>query len=281
MSSELLAIFSGLASAASWGAGDFSGGLASRRTSVYVVVIVSQVVGGFLLALAGLLLHERLPTRDDVLWSAAAGTFGAAGLLGLYHGLATGRMCIVAPVTAVASGLLPALIGLFLEGVPGTPQLAGFTLALPAVWLVSQAEGPAGGWHWRELVLPALSGLGLGAFITLISQVSDGAIFWPLVAARITSLIILGTAVLLLRKWERPAKRQLPLIALAGVFDMGGNAFYVLAAQLGRLDVAAILTSLYPASTLLLAWLVLNERLTRPQGVGVALALAAVALIAT
>jgi len=280
MSSELLALFTGLASAASWGAGDFSGGLASKRTNVYVVVILSQVVGGLLLALLGLLLREPLPTREDVLWSAAAGTLGSAGLLGLYHGLATGRMGIVAPVTAVVSGLLPATIGLILEGLPDAPQLAGFALALPAMWLVSRPESGESGWNWRELVLPVLSGLGLGSFIALIGQVSEGAIFWPLVAARMTSLVLLGAAVVLLRKWERPTRSQLPLIALAGLFDMGGNAFYVLAAQLGRLDVASILTSLYPASTLFLARVFLHERLLRPQGVGVALALAAVVLIA-
>lgn len=281
MSTELLAIFSGLASAAAWGAGDFSGGLASRRTNVYVVVTVSQVIGGVLLALMGWLLREPMPTRADMLWSAAAGILGAAGLLGLYHGLATGRMCIVAPVTAVVSGLLPVTVGLTLEGLPGTPQLTGFALALPAMWLVSRPEGAGQGWHWRELIIPVLSGLGLGSFIILISQVSEGSLFWPLVAARISSLLLLGAAVLLLRQWQRPAKSQLPLIALAGLFDMGGNAFYVLTAQLSRLDVASILTSLYPASTLFLAWLILKERLTRPQGVGVVLALTAVLLIAT
>jgi drug/metabolite transporter (DMT)-like permease len=280
MNLELVAIFSGLASAASWGAGDFSGGLASKRRNVYMVVIISQLVGGLLLAIMALLFREPLLSGADLLWSAAAGAIGAAGLLGLYHGLATGRMGVVAPVSAVVSAALPLLVGMIVEGLPGRPQLAGMVLALPAMWLISRPVGEHDSWHWRELLLPALAGLGLGGFLAIIGQVASTAIFWPLVVARGASLVLMVSMALLLRQWQRPLPRELPLIALAGLFDMGGNALYAFAAQIGRLDVASILSSLYPASTLFLAWLILHERLARPQGIGVALALAAVMLIA-
>jgi drug/metabolite transporter (DMT)-like permease len=190
-------------------------------------------------------------------------------------------MGIVAPVAAVVSAALPLLVGMIIEGVPTTLQLVGMLVALPAMWLVSRPGGDDDSWHWRELAIPALAGLGLGGFLTIIGQVSSTAIFWPLVAARSASLVLLLLIALLLRQWQRPTLPQLPLIALAGLFDTGGNALFAFAAQIGRLDIASVLSSLFPASTLFLAWVILRERLTRPQGVGAALALAAVILIAT
>jgi drug/metabolite transporter (DMT)-like permease len=190
-------------------------------------------------------------------------------------------MGVVAPVSAVVSAALPLVVGMAVEGLPGRSQVAGMVLALPAMWLISRPAGEDDSWHWRELVVPALAGLGLGGFLTIIGQVTSEAIFWPLVAARGASLLLMVGVALVLRQWQRPLPRELPLIALAGLFDMGGNALYAFAAQIGRLDIASILSSLYPASTLFLAWLILHERLARPQGVGVVLALAAVMLIAT
>lgn len=275
---ELSAIFSGLASAAFWGAGDFSGGVAARRSSVYTVVIVSQLVGAICLVGLAWLLMEPFPAWADTLYSAAAGICGAIGLVALYHGLASGRMGIIAPVAAVVTAIAPVSFSLFVEGAPAMQQLAGFGLALIAVWLISRPNGEAQVQR-RDLVLAVTAGLGFGLFFILFDRVSEGAILWPLVAARIASISLLFLVVTLMQRGEAPALAQVPIIALAGIFDTGGNAFFVLAAQAGRLDIAAVLSSLYPASTILLARFILKERLSAQQWAGVAAALLSVALI--
>lgn len=280
-SHSLTAVFYGLAAAASWGAGDFSGGVATKRSHVYLVVLLSHIVGIAGLLLLILLFGEPFPTWRDLLIGALGGICGALGVLALYTGLAQGRMGVVAPLTAVITAIVPVLFGLFLEGLPQLHQLAGFAAALFAVWLISSdnGKGPAG-LRWGDLRLPAAAGLGFGLFFIFIDQVSDNAILWPLVGARAASILMMSILVLISRRRERPSEIQLGWIALAGIFDAGGNAFFALATSLGRLDVATILSSLYPATTVLLARFILDERLTRRQGAGVATALLAVILIA-
>jgi drug/metabolite transporter (DMT)-like permease len=272
-------LFLGLASAASWGAGDFGGGLAARRSNVYGVVILSQVTGLVLLAGLALLLAEPLPSWADALWGAAAGLAGGLGLVALYQGLAVGRMGVASPLAGVVSAGLPVLFGIVLEGLPGGLQLAGFGLALGAVWLLSRGPDSVR-LRSRALALPLLAGLGFAFFLILIDHASERAVLWPLVAARLASLALLAPLTLWRRRGSLLARDTLPLVALVGLFDGGGNAFYALAAQAGRLDVAAVLGSLYPASTLLLARLILKESLSSRQWLGALMALAAVLLIA-
>jgi drug/metabolite transporter (DMT)-like permease len=279
MTPETLAIIFGLTSALTWGAGDFSGGMATRRSSVYTVIIVSQVVGMILLAGLALLWQEAWPSAGDLVWAAAAGLAGAVGLLALYSGLAGSRMGIVAPLAAVTSAGLPVIVALFTEGLPRPLQLAGFGLALLAVWFLSHSGGN-GRIQLQELILPVTAGIGFALFFILIDRVSEGAVFWPLVAARLASVSVLALFMLIRRKPIKPSRSQLPLMALAGILDSGGNLFFLLAAQAGRLDIAAVLSSLYPASTVFLAWLVLQERLDKRQWWGVAAALVALVLIA-
>lgn len=279
LNSELLGALFGLAAAASWGAGDFSGGLAARRSHAYMVVIVSGFVGLLLLIGLALLLGEPLSSLPDLTWGGAAGIAGAIGLVALYHGLAVGRMGIVAPVTAVVTATVPLFVGLFLEGIPAGLQLLGFGLALVAVWLFSQT-GDETGIQVRELHLPLVAGLGFAFFLVVIGRVSQTAILWPLAAARLASTSVLLIVVVATDQGRTPAIKQLPLMALVGILDTGGNALYALAAQVGRLDAAAILSSLYPGATVLLARFLLQERLTRQQWLGVVAALVAVVLIA-
>jgi drug/metabolite transporter (DMT)-like permease len=196
-------------------------------------------------------------------------------------------MGVVAPIAAVVSVILPLFFGLFLEGVPAWSQLLGFGLALCAVWLITR---PRRGERIqaRHLALPVLAGLGFGVFLILIDHVSAAAVLWPLASARAASVLVLAIALLLARQSYRlarqpiaPARSQITLIVLAGLFDTGGNAFYALAARAGRLDIAAVLGALYPAMTVVLARLILKERLSRQQGLGLAMALLAVMLIAS
>ena len=280
---EMLAVAYGLASAAVWGAGDFSGGLATKRGNVYVVVMLSQVVGLFCLLLLALLLEGTLPPARDLLFGALAGIAGVIGLLGLYAGLARGRMGVVAPVTAVLAAIFPVMVAIFTEGVPPILVLVGFGLAVTAVWLLS-GGGKAGGLRRNELGLALLASLGFSLFFVFIDQVSLGVVFWPLTAARLASVSLLIFFFLSRRwvqaQWQPPAHHLLPIIALSGILDSGGNYFFTLATQSGRLDIAAVLASLYPASTVLLARLILKETLGSRQWLGVGIALVALVFIA-
>jgi drug/metabolite transporter (DMT)-like permease len=275
---DLAAVVFGLVSALSWGAGDFSGGLATKRAPVFGVLLIGQAAGLLLLIGLALLWGERLPPVADLLWGVAAGLAGVIGLVALYRGLAIGRMGIVAPVSAVLTASLPALFGVLTEGMPGANKLVGFALALLGIWLVAGTGGSVGAHDGLGLAL--LAGCGFGVFFILVHRAGASGVFWPLVAARAGSLGVVLPVALGRRQFLRPDPRLLITVLLSGVLDVAGNAFFVLAGQAGRLDVAAILSSMYPASTVLLAGLLLGERVTRVQGLGIAAVLAAIALIA-
>lgn len=275
--SEIASGVFGLVSAASWGAGDFCGGLASKRSGACAVVIGSQLIGGVMLFLAAVVLKDNAPPLPNLFWAAVAGVLGSGGLLALYRSLAVGHMGTAAPVSAVVTAALPVLAGAVVEGVPGAIKLLGFALAIVSVWFVSQAG--SGRVEWKHLGLPVAAGVGFGLFLVLMNRVNGGAVFWPLVAARAASLIVLSAAAAISKNQILPQASHWPLVGVAGLLDAGGNTFYVLASQAGRLDVAAVLSSLYPASTVVLAWLILKERITRLQAVGIVAAVIAIAMI--
>lgn len=276
--SGISVIFLGLASAITWGAGDFSGGLASKRTSVFSVVGLSQLVSLILLTLGAFLFHEGTLSPFDIILGGLAGICGATGLVALYRGLARGPMGVVAPVTGVVAVIIPVLFGIPLEGFPDVGKIIGFILALLAVWLVSQGQQGMI-FHLKDLILPVFAGLGFGIFYILIDQVSGKAIFWPLVSARSASIIVVLIIGVLNRNLAKPYLNQIPIIFMAGIFDTGGTIFYALASSIGRLDVSAVLASLYPAFTVLLAWIILKEKLSARNWIGVLLAMIAVILI--
>ena len=277
MGGGLAAVLFGLLSAASWGGGDFCGGLATRRAPVLRVLPVSALGGMLPLLALALFTGERVGGAAGMGWGAAAGLFGTLGLAALYSGLAAGRAAVVAPTSAVVAAALPALWGAFSEGAPGPLRLAGFGLALVGVWLVAQS-GEAGG-RAGGLGLALLAGCGFGAFFILIHRAGEGGTYWPLLAARSVTLVASLGAALALRP-QGSARPALPLALLSGALDAGGNAFFVLAGQAGRLDVAAVLSSLYPATTVLLASLLQGERIAPLQAAGIATVLGAIALIA-
>ena len=277
--SGISVILLGLASALSWGAGDFNGGLASKRTSVYSVVVLSQFVSLVLLVLSAVLIPEGDNSLRDIALGGIAGVCGAAGLVALYSSLARGPMGVVAPVTAVAAAIIPVIFSILNEGLPAMEVFVGFIIAFIAVWLISQG-GQEAKIHLTDLRLPIFAGFGFGIFFILIDQVSSNAILWPLVSARSASILVVFIVGMLSRNIELPVLPRLPIIALAGIFDTGGNIFFALATRVGRLDISAILGSLYPAATVVLAWIILKERLALRQWIGILLALVAVILIA-
>ncbi|MHA2365953.1 MAG: EamA family transporter [Candidatus Hodarchaeales archaeon] len=278
MNSESQAISYGLASAIIWGAGDFSGGLATKRSKVLNVIFISQIVGvTFLIGLA-LIFSENIPSLIDLLLGCLAGFFGCIGLIALYRGLAVGKMGMVAPISAIVTVVVPLIFGFLIEGIPPLHQLFGFGIAFIAVWFISQT-GNKERITFQDFHLPIVAGIGFGLFFILIDRVSDSVVFWPLITARITSLGFLFASILFMKQKKIPPANQLPIIALAGIFDVCGNAFFVLATQLGRLDVAVVLASLYPAGTVLLAWIILKEKMYWQQWIGLIASLIAIILI--
>jgi drug/metabolite transporter (DMT)-like permease len=278
MPADLSAPLLGLASAASWGAGDFCGGLAAKRSPLLGVLAVAYAAGVALVAAAALLGGEAAPGGAALGWAVAAGVAGTAGLAALYRGLAVGRMALVAPVSAVLSAALPVAWAALHDGPPPPAKLAGVALALLGIWLVARTGLAA--LDRQGLVLGAVAGAGFGAFLVLMHVAgAGGGTYWPLAAARGTSLaLVLAVALARGGAWTPPAA-ALPVVLLTGALDAAGNALFVLASQAGPLDTAAVLSSLYPVSTVLLAAALLGERVSRSQGAGIAAVLGAIALI--
>jgi drug/metabolite transporter (DMT)-like permease len=242
------------------------------------VVLVSQLVGMVLAYGLGLLRGESTPLPADLFWSVLGGLAGGIGITSLYHGLAVGRMGVVAPVTGVLAALIPVAAGIVLEGVPSTLTTVGIVLAIVAVILVSRvrdaSSGPSG------LRFAVLAGVAIGAFSVFVAQISDGHAFGPLALIRLVEAILIGVVVLVTGAVWRPERRLLPAMAGVGVLDMTGNGAFILAVQGGSLAVAAVLSSLYPVMTVILAALFLRERVTAMHAVGIALAIGAITCIA-
>jgi drug/metabolite transporter (DMT)-like permease len=276
-----VAVLLALASAVVYGMADFCGGLATRRAAVVAVVAVSQAAG--LVALLPLLPWlGGDPTVRDLGWGAVAGLAGAAGLVLFYRALAGGVMSVVAPVTAVSAAALPVLVGIGLGERLAWWAVVGIGLALVAVVLVAAEEGlsslrtasPAS-------LVPALAaGAGFGLFFVLLDRTREESELGPLVAARVVSVALVTVVALATRRTLRIPRTALPVVLLAGVGDMAANALFLLASQQeGPLAIIGVLASLYPVSTVVLAQVVLGERLVRTQLAGLAAACAAVVLI--
>jgi len=277
-----LGIIIALAAAAAYGAGDFFGGLAAKRESVLAVVPVSGVFG-LLTALAAVpVLSPGWPSARDLELGALVGAVGALAIACLYRGLAVGRMSVVAPITAVVAAVVPVGFGLFVGERPSAVVVAGIVLAMGAVALISSSthEDVAGQPEPRRagIVEAFVAGFGFGLLYVVLSQTSRG--MWPLVAARVVSVTVVAAAALALRRFRKPSAGSLRVMACSGLLDMTGNILYLVALRYTLISVAAVLTSLYPASTVVLARIVLSERLAKMQWVGVGCAAAGIALIA-
>ncbi|WP_308250561.1 DMT family transporter [Nonomuraea rhizosphaerae] len=262
-----------------YGTADFFGGLATRRSRVFSVVALSQLAGLALILALLPLLPGRL-TDQALLWGVASGIAGAAGLVLFYRALATGVMSVVAPTTAVTSAALPVMYGLATGERPQPMALAGVVLALGSVLLVSQDRSGKRSGSIGSVLIALAAGAGFGGFFILLALAPDDGGLWPLVGARLSSVTLVVLLAVAARRTLKPGGGSLHIIVAAGVLDMVANVLYLLAKQEGLLSLVAVLVSLYPASTLLLARQVLGERLHAIQVAGVACALGAVALIA-
>jgi EamA-like transporter family. len=242
-------------------------------------VLISQLVGMSMALGLALVRGETLPTAGDLGWSVAGGIAGGIGIASLYRALAIGRMAVVAPVTAVLAASIPVVVGFVLDGLPDPVVMAGMGLAIVAVILVSRVhDGPEG--RSRGLGLAMLAGIGFGLFGVSIGQLSQGHVFGPLALVRATEAIMIAGFVIASRSAWRPTRDLVLAICAVGVLDMAGNGAYILSVQAGSLAVASVLSSLYPVTTVILATILLRERVTRVHAFGIGLAVTAVVLIA-
>lgn len=267
-------------SAVVWGSGDFCGGKASQRSNALAVTVLSQVAG--LPVLVGCVaIFGGEPTLAALGWGLLAGVAGFAGIVLLYRGLSRGAMAVFAPVTAVTGAVVPLVFGLFSQDLPNPLAIAGAALAVVAVALVSLAGGP----HSR--ITPGLIGLALaagccfGLFFVFLVPAGHSAGMWPLVGVRVGSVGAGLLVAALTRTPLRIRRASVGWAVVAGSFDIGANALYLAAVQLGQLAVVAPIAALYPVSTVILAMLVDRERMRPIQLAGLGLAATALVLVAS
>ncbi|MGO9146453.1 MAG: EamA family transporter [Desulfomonilia bacterium] len=275
---HIIGVIFAIMSASAWGTGDFSGGIATRSRSQFQVLFLVSIYGIIILAALGLLTGESLPSSRDVSWALIAGLTGSFGIAALYKGLSLGNAVAVAPTAAVIGAGLPMVFNCLSMGPPGSVQVLSFIFAIFGIWIVSRQ--PDGHRHAssQELVLSIIAGIGFGGFFIMIAQVNKGLVFFPLVLSK-AAAIILAATILSLRRERFPSPGGNPMAAIAGLFDAGGNVFFMLAKQFTRLDVAAVLASMYPAVTVILAWWILKEKVSSSQWWGVSLCVIAITLI--
>jgi drug/metabolite transporter (DMT)-like permease len=240
-------------------------------------VFFGQMIGTAALLAFTLLTGAPLPPTGDLMLGAAGGLFGAFGLLMFYRALTVTKMSVAAPVTAVLTAIIPVVAAIALEGVPQLLQFIGMAVAILAIVLISREDNTR--IRLADLRLPMLAGLGFGLYLMFIARATTVSPLWPIIFGRFASVTVVGLIAWQMGVLKRPDWPELRLIAASGLFDTAGNTLYAFAAQVGRDDIAAILSSLYPAATVGLAWLLLKERLHPVQWGGVALAFVAIVLI--
>jgi drug/metabolite transporter (DMT)-like permease len=231
----MLPVFFGLLSAVSWGAGDFAGGLASRKASPYRVLFLAELAGLVLILALAAASGEPFPSPGVWAWGATASLVGTVGLLLLYRALSSGRMTIAAPLSALLSAVVPVAVGFATQGNPGAVTFAGFALALVAVAMIS-GDGSV---SFRQLLTPEiwqplLAGVFFGTYFVLMHRATQTAFYWPLVSARLAGTIAIALYALIARQPLMPGRDLWRLCIVSGALDVGGNAFYVLSSQAGR-----------------------------------------------
>lgn len=281
---SLAVVVLGLLASLGWGISDFGGGLASRRASVLGVLALSQAAGLVLAVPLLLVRAEPAMTPEALLFALAGGAGAAGGLALLYRGLSVGPMGVVAPVAGVLTAAVPVTFGIATQGAPPFGAVVGIILAVASVVLVSRASSdgqPGGGGSARSGFLLGLgAGVGFGLFAIFASRLPDGLFVAPVIVIRaMTVALVVGLATAR-RQSLRVPRRLWPALAGIGGVDMTATALYLAAIEVGPLAIAAVLTGLYPVVTILLAAVVLRERIGRGHALGIGLAALAIALIA-
>jgi uncharacterized membrane protein len=284
-----MAVLLALGSALFYGLSDFLGGLISRRTSAWAVAVTGQSSSAVCTAVLAALFGSGHAGAGDFRWALLAGVGSGMGTGFLYRGFASGRMSVVAPVSAVGAALVPVLVGTLTGERPSALVWLGILAALPGIWLVSSSpedpvasadDSPRRSSVAAGAVDGVLAGLGFGLLFACLGQIPDSAGLWPLALTQLVSVPAVVVLALLMRAAWVPRGRTVRWAALCGPLGTGATLAFLLATQQGYLTVAGVLSSLYPASTVLLAALLLHERIHRAQGLGLLLCGLAVGLVA-
>ncbi len=282
-----MSIVFALVSAFSYGVSDFLGGLFSKKSSPWQIAVVGQASSAVSAFVLGLIITGTV-TQADWLWAAGGGIGAGIGAAFLYRGLSSGRMAVVAPISAIGSALLPVAVGVALGDRPNTLAIVGIVLALPAIYLISKVteqsartsstqdgNAPSGG-----VLDGVLAGLGFGSLFVLIGQVDSDAGLMPIAAMQVTAVLgVIVVAAALRQPWVPRDRSSLPALMMGPLGALATGSF-LLATHEGLLSIVSVIASLYPATTVVLAAVILRERIHRMQGVGLGLAAIAVTLVA-
>jgi uncharacterized membrane protein len=282
-----------LAAAGLWGGGDFSGGMGVKSAGGGVraalrVVLMSHAVSFAVLVGIAMLRGDAFPRGVLLAWGVGAGVAGGLSLTAFYLALSRGAMGSSAAVSGLLAATIPAAVTLGMDGSPGVRPLVGFVVAGLAIWLIAGAQvGDAEvGSRSGTTALAVGAGVGFGIYFVALMMAGPGGVVWPMATARMGSLSVCSVMLLGLRLRGagglrvRVGRRVVGWAMATALLDTSGNLLFLAATRAGRLDVAAVLASLYPASTILLAALALGERPTRRQAMGMVTAVVAVVLIA-
>jgi drug/metabolite transporter (DMT)-like permease len=294
LTSQVLPVTFSLGSVFTWGTSDFLGGYAVRRANAFQFTTLAHACGTLFMAALAVTNHSAFPSSTSVFWALAAGLSGGAALAIFYRALASGRMGLAAPVAAVVSAGVPTVFAMLTNGLPRTIQLAGFVFAGIGLWLISRPENQT---RPEGLGLAVLAAIGFAGFFLCVKQAGNAAALWTAGLARFASFVLTGAIVLVLRKRKQNTERveakvsspnsaislnlrSAAIAIIAGCLDVSGSALFIRASQVGRLDVSVVISSLYPAITVLLARLVLHEHFSCWRTIGMLAAMAAVPMIA-
>jgi drug/metabolite transporter (DMT)-like permease len=253
------------------------GGYATRRANAFLFTTVVNLGGLLLMGTLASTLHAQFPSGRSVAWVLAAGASGGGALAIFYRALSSGRMGLTAPVAAVLSAAIPVIFSIFTEGMPGRIPILGFFFAAIGLWLITRTED---GHSPQGVGLALFAGIGFAGFYLCVRQAGDGSAFWIATLTRAGGLLITGLIVLQSRNFTEITAAGIRWGVVTGCMDSIGTILFVRASQTGRLDEAVVISSLYPAVTVLLARVFLREHFTRWRFVGLLAALAAVPMIA-
>jgi drug/metabolite transporter (DMT)-like permease len=261
-----------------WGASDFLGGVGARRVNAFLFTAIVHSSGLVVVGTLALMTRSPFPGNASLGWSLIAGSVAGLALALFYRSLASGNMGLVAPVAAVLGAAIPTIVTTFAAGFPGYRHVLGFILAGIGVWLISRIEGSAG--RPEGIGMAVLAGIGFAGFYLCIHRAGNASALWVAACSRFASLLVTGAFVLFGRHLRAVPAPVLTIALLAGILDITGSIVFIRAAQIGRLDAAVVLSSLYPAVTVVLARVFLHEHFSRARTIGMVAALVAVPMIA-
>jgi len=278
MTSQYIPAAYSLTAVGVWGASDFLGGVGARRVNAFLFTAIVHISGLIVVGALALITRAPFPSNASLVWSLIAGSVGGLALALFYRSLASGNMGLVAPVAAVLGAAIPTIVTALAEGFPGYRHVLGFVLAGVGVWLISRTEAGAG--RPQGIGMAVLAGIGFAGFYLCIHHAGNASALWVAACSRSASFLVAGTIVLFGRYLRAVPAPVLGIAVVAGILDITGTAVFIRASQIGRLDDAVVLSSLYPAVTVVLARIFLHEHFSRARTLGMVAALVAVPMIA-